>query len=205
MPTITGSTLVAKAQLIAQDTGFIRWTAAEWLTFLNDAQKAVVVMKPTAGVKVAVMALVVGTRQTLPADGVDFLEIWRNMGSGGTTPGLTPRRVSRAAMNAQLPTWQSAAPAAVVTSYMHDPEARRTFFVFPPADGTSQVEVEYVALPADLTSVGSVIGLEDVYALPMIDYMLYRAYLKDIEFVGNAERALFHLKQCEQQLGVKAA
>lgn len=203
MPTITGSSLVAKAQLIAQDVSAVRWTAAEWLSFLNDAQKAIVVMKPAASIKLVAQALVVGTRQTLPADGIDFLDIHRNMGSGGTTPGVTPRRVSRAAMNAQLPTWQSATPTNVVTNFMHEPELRKVFHVYPPADGTAQVEVEYVALPADLASVSDVITLEDVYALPMVDYMLYRAYLKDIEFVGNAERALFHLTQCENQLGVK--
>lgn len=205
MPTITGSTLVSKAQLIAQDVSYIRWTAAEWLTFINDAQKAIAVMKPAASMKLVSQALVAGTKQTLPSDGIQFIAIHRNMGVGGATPGLTPRRISREMLNAHLPTWQTTTATAVVTNYAAEPELRNRFWVYPPSDGTAQVEVEYTALPAELAAVGNTITLEDVYALPMIDYMLYRAYLKDIEFVGNAERALFHLKQCEQQLGVKVA
>ncbi len=205
MHTITGSTLVAKAQLVAQDVSGVRWTAAEWLSFVNDAQIGIVMMKPVASIKIASQPLAVGTKQSLPADGIDFLEITRNTGVGGLTPGLTPRRVSRDAMNAQLPTWQSVTPTAVVTNYMHDPEQREIFHVYPPSDGTAQVEVSYVAYPARLYAVGDTMTLDDMYEAPMLDYMLYRAYLKDIEFVGNAERALFHLKQCETQLGVKRA
>jgi hypothetical protein len=108
-------------------------------------------------------------------------------------------------MNAQNPSWHTDTATAVVTNFMADAELPLVFFVYPPADGTAQVEVEYVALPANLAAVGDVITLDDRYELPMIDYMLYRAYLKDIETASNAERAAFHLAQCHRQLGVKVA
>ena len=201
MPSITGATLIGKAKLIALDPANIRWTDAEWLSFLNDGQKALVVIKPRASVKVASQALVYGTKQTIPTDGIAFLEVTRNMGGNGTTPGLAPRPVERARLDAQMPTWNAATATAVVTNYMGDPADPRIFRVYPPSDASAQVEVEYVALPAELPTAASVISLENVYGVPLIDYMLYRAYLKDIEFSGNAERALFHLKQFESQLG----
>jgi len=36
------------------------------------------------------------------------------------------------------------------------------------------------------------INLDDTYANPLLDYMLYRAYSKDAEQAGNAQRAMAH-------------
>ena len=46
MATLSAKNLIDRAALVAQDTTFIRWTESEWLNWLNDAQREVVLIKP---------------------------------------------------------------------------------------------------------------------------------------------------------------
>lgn len=47
------------------------------------------------------------------------------------------------------------------------------------------------------------ITLDDVYANALLDYVLYRAYLKDAEYTANSERVNFFYKSFMQALGLK--
>ena len=49
-----------------------------------------------------------------------------------------------------------------------------------------------------------VIGIDDIYANALLDFILYRAYNKDAEFAGNATRAQIHMMAFASSLGVKS-
>jgi hypothetical protein len=63
------------------------------------------------------------------------------------------------------------------------------------------VELVYSSYPTDITepadgalytAVTGNISVPDIYANTLVDYVLYRAYTKDAEFAGNAQRATAH-------------
>ena len=64
--TLTGANLISRVQDTLQDTTGVRWIEAELLRYINDAQREVVNLKPDATATTANMALVVGTKQSLP-------------------------------------------------------------------------------------------------------------------------------------------
>ena len=205
MPTITATSIISKAQVLAQDTTAIRWPVVEWLGWLNDAQREIAIARPNSFTKIASVPMVVGTKQAIPSDGIMFLEYIRAMGAGGTTPGITARKVDRRLLDSQVPAWHTVTATAAPQHYVFDQMAPKSFYVYPPSTGSVQAEILYSASPTDVVAVGNTISVDDIYATVLLDYLLYRAYSKDSEFVGNAERALVYRKAFDSALGLKTA
>ena len=66
------------------------------------------------------------------------------------------------------------------------------------------IEIIYSIAPSDITySTTVTITLDDIYANAILDYMLYRAYQKDSEYAGNAERSMMHYQSFANGLGIK--
>jgi hypothetical protein len=67
------------------------------------------------------------------------------------------------------------------------------------------IEIIYSIAPSDITYSSSVtISLDDIYANAILDYMLYRAYQKDSEYAGNADRSMMHYSSFANALGMKS-
>ena len=84
-----------------------------------------------------------GTRQSLPPDGVQLLDVVRNL------PGRAVRIVMREILDAQLPDWHSDAATTVVKHFCYSEQNLKTFYVYPPNTGTGTVELVYSAAPQD--------------------------------------------------------
>ncbi len=205
MPTVTGTQILDKAETILQDTTNVRWPTAELLGWLNDGQREIVAFRPDAGNKIAQMSLVAGTKQSVPTDGYQLLDVVRNFDNAGTTAGRAVRKVPQELLDAQVPDWHAATPTTTVLHFTYDPRIPRTFYVYPPSTGTTKLEILYSAAPANLAAAGDVISIDDIYANVLLDYVLYRAYSKDFELTGNQERAQYHYAKFEASLGRKAA
>ena len=193
MATITVASVISKVQTILQDTTGIRWPDAELLGWINDGQREIVLYKPNAFVKNTAVKLSPGTKQLLPADGVQLIDVVRNMGTGGSTAGRAIRITIREILDSQVPGWHSSTPDAEVKHYvysMHDP---KTYYVYPPQPSASQnyVEIVYGAAPTEC-AIGGTITLDDIYQTILVDYCLYRAYSKDTEFAADQNRAKQH-------------
>lgn len=205
MGTILASKLIADAQLVLQDKNGVRWTPAELLSWLNAAQREIVIFKPTAFVKNLAVKLVAGTKQTLPADAVQFMDITRNMGVDGVTPGRAVRLVERETLDAARPGWHTDTASATVRHFIYNPLDPLTVYVYPPqpAAGQGYVEQVYGASPADVATANDPITLGNIYASAMTDYMLYRAFLKDSEY-ADANRAGTHRTAFNNAIAGKA-
>lgn len=190
MPTITAKTITSRASVLLQDTTNIRWPEAELLQWLNDGQREIVLYKPSAFSKTAVMQLVPGTKQNLPADGTTLIGITRNMGTTGTAPGNVIRMTTREVLDSQIPNWHTTAANATALHYTYSLAEPKTFYVYPPqpATGMNQVEVVYAGAPTDV-GINDVIRLDDLYMTALINYVMYRAYSKDAEFAANVQLA----------------
>lgn len=188
MGTITAQQVIDKAQIVLQDTTAVRWPEVELLGWLNDAQRAICSVLPELNAVTANITLVVGTRQALPTGGITLLKIVRNMGVGGSTVGTALRKVPQELLDSQVPDWHTQTAATALRHYVYDQRAPKVFYVYPPSVVSNTVEALYTAAPTDI-ALGTVITLDDVYANPLMDYVLYRAYSKDLEMAGNDSRA----------------
>lgn len=200
MGSITGTNIVDRARRVLQDqaSGGTRWLDAEMLDWLNDSQREIVILKPEASSVVTDVTLAAGTKQTIPATGVRLLSVIRNTG------GKSIRRVDRNVMDSENPDWHTDTANNTVDHYIFDEDAPTVFYVYPPQSGTpGQIEINYSASPTDLSALGDTIYLPDVYANAMLDYVLYRAYMKDTEYAGNLQRASSHYNAFFTSLGQK--
>jgi hypothetical protein len=191
MATVTAASVIDKAQVILQDTTGIRWPDDELLGWLNDGQREIVLYKPNAFVRNTSVQMTTGTKQGLPADGVQLLDVVRNMGTNGSTPGRAVRITIREILDSQIPNWHTEAPANEVKHYMYSMLDPKNFYVYPPNTGQGHVELIYGAAPTEAT-LQSTITLDDIYQTILMDYILYRAYSKDTEFAADVNRASSH-------------
>lgn len=125
------------------------------------------------------------------------------MGSDGITPGTAVREVARGQMDTILSTWHAAASSPTTLHYIFDPRMPKRFYVYPPSQAGQRLEILYAANPTDVTA-GQPIWLDDIYAEPLLDALLYRAYSKDAEIPEAAARAVAHRQAMENALGLKA-
>lgn len=200
------ASLLSKATILLQDSGNVRWSQDELLSWLNEGQRALVVMKPNAYVKVEPVQLAAGTKQTLPVDAIVLLDIPRNMGTTGTTVGAPVRATSREFLDVHVPTWHSATASATVKHFMYSLREPRVFYVYPPqpTSGRGYVDLYYSAIPPNSEAAGN-LQMDDQYAHPLLNYIMFRAYSKDAEFAANAQLAASYYQQFVQLVGGNVA
>ncbi|MAO23312.1 MAG: hypothetical protein CMJ25_21375 [Phycisphaerae bacterium] len=200
---VTVQSVVDRIQTTLQDTTGIRWpVTGELVLWVNDAQREIALLKPDASAANETVALVAGTKQSIPTAGNRLLRVVRNMSSAdaSATGGRSVRLVSREVLDAQTPLWHDptvtgdAAHAAVVKHYVYDESNPRNFYVYPGVTSGAFLEIIYSSNPLSVGLTGARTDLEvpDIYGNAVVDYALFRAYTKDAEYAGNAQRASTH-------------
>jgi len=188
MGTITTQAILVQCGQQLQDIGADRWTEDMLLGFLSEAQRAVVLLKPSAYVVNASVKLVAGTRQSLPAAAVQLLDVVRNMGANSATPGRAVRRIEREILDTQVPGWHKARAAAEIKHFASDVTNLKNFYVYPPANGATYIEAVYSTTPPNATS-GGVIALDDIYQPALVNYTMYRAMQIEADYAADPARA----------------
>ena len=213
--TIQASAIVRRATDVIMDNTSVRWPANELVRWLNDAQREIIVMRKDAINRTTTVTLVAGTRQNLDAMSLSpapsaLIEITRNMAAASQKKAV--RLVPRQLLDSQIPGWHGIPGTIDVLHYMFDPRDPKTFYVYPPALASAQLEVMYSGIPTDLaepaagaifSNVVGVLSVPDIYANAILDYVLYRAYSKDSEFAGNSARAQNHYAAFGNSLGME--
>lgn len=205
---ISAQSVIRRCVETLQDNTSIRWPVAELVRYLNDGQREVALYRPDSMGTSTTVTCVTGTKQSLPANGAKLIEVVRNSGASKKAVRLTNREI----LDAQLPGWHNVTPTSEVLHYMYDPRDPRVFYVYPPATTSAQLDLVYAAYPTDITepadgalytAVTGNIGLPDIHANALQDYILYRAYTKDSEYAGNTARAQAHYAAFANALGVE--
>lgn len=198
---MTVDELLGKASELLQDVGRVRWSQDELLGWLNLGRLAAVTLKPNMHTEVRLLALVKGTRQALPADANVLMSVVRNMGTDGTKPGFAPRFIEREVMDSQNPNWHSDPANATVLHYTFDNRDPKGFYVYPPQPTTpGKVELLLGTLPPAMTADGD-FCFDDVYAPALIDYVVSRAYMRDVEDGNGPPLAVAYMQSFTTQLG----
>lgn len=200
---VLASTIIDKAAKQLLDPSNLKWSRAELLSWLNDGLRQIVIMQPTATNTPVVVQLASGTRQTLPAGGWLLLNIYRNMGTTGTTPGRAVRIISRELLDGFSPNWHSETASTVTKHYIYDLQDQAAFYVYPPSTGTNFIELNYSLQPTDLTE-SQPIPMFDVYQMPLTDYILYRACNKQVDYAPGPQVGQGYLATFMAAINVKA-
>lgn len=203
---LTPNNLFERASDILQDAGNVRWTVAELLRHLNDGRRELAIYRPDIYSEIASVALVAGTKQSIPSDGNKFMDAIRNLTSSDA-PGNAVRIVEREIIDSQQPDWHTSTASSVVQHFMFDERSPKIFYVYPPALGTGhKLEIVYGKSPVDITtsdlSSTSVLQKEDIYVGALLDFMLFKAYGKDSEYAGNLQRANAHYQLFAYAIGI---
>jgi hypothetical protein len=201
--------VIERAQTILQDVLKVRWSESELLWWFNDGRREMAMALPAEFSQRVNLTLAVGTLQTLPADCYRFYRLSANLlDASPRVAGKAVTLVEQRMLDAMNPNWADGVAypfGKEVLHYTYDEAEPGIFYVFPGNDGTGMVEATISALPADVAGLDVPIGVRDIYANAMVDYLLYRAYAKDTDEPANAQRSSAHYAGFMNAIGGKAA
>lgn len=185
------------------DPDGVTWPNAALIVAYNQAMRLLILKRPDASAKIQTLTLKKGSRQFIPDDGVCLLRVVRNIKPDDSI-GDAIRPVSMAALDSMYPGWHNA-KAAVVEEFCSDPRSPKHFYVYPaPAtDDVVRIDVEYAAMPPDLTSatLDDELPFDSVYDQPLIEFMLYKLLSGDN---AQGQSSGVHLKTALDLIDVKS-
>ena len=196
------SDIISRARAVLVDSDGSRWPDSELLGWINDGQRAIALVRPDAAVADTAVTLIAGTKQSIPANGLRLLDVMRNMNPDGSG-GRSVRAVDRDILDTQDFNWHSTTPAQVIKNFVYDNRNPKVFYVYPPATTEAVLEIIYSRNPTDCSASGSALDVADIYADPLLNYVLYRAYSKDAEFAANSQLSATYLTVFNSMLGLK--
>lgn len=205
MATTRVTTILKHAQTILLDRTGTRWPMQELLGWLNMGQLSIVGHRPDALSVSEPFAAKQGTYQELPAEGLRLIDIPRNEGASKRPIRAIPRHV----LDDQHVDWHDESSLAnAVDHFTYDDRSPKCFYLYPaPAEGVTVRLVYSVAPPAiaiaNFETDNATISIDDTYANPLLDFVLFRAYSKDATYAGNAERAAMAMNSYNNALGIK--
>lgn len=218
---VTAAEIFIRAASILQDDTHVRWPLKEMVRWLNDAMREVVLQAPNANARTVIMALQAGTYQTISNTDLALLRVVRNTKSSNSTVragGRAIRVINREILDSQHPDWHDTditPPTDIVKHATFDIADPKVFYVYPPNTGNGFVEIsvssEPTAIPLgspdpeDIDAYNSAISLPDIYANAILDYVVYRAYMKDAQFAGSSPRGAAHYQQFANSMQMKVS
>ena len=170
----------------------VRWGDAELIRWINDSRMALLTRRPNSCSKISNFTLVDGTQQAIPSDGVELIDIVRNMGMDGATVGKSIRRTDRQNIDDSDMNWHAGTPSASISQFTFDDRLVKTFFVYPPAIAGTQILGVYAAIPAQVSALTDTLGIDLENMDAVVNYVCYRAKSKDSEYANAAEAAAFY-------------
>lgn len=136
-------------RIVPPATDGAQWKNQELLAHVNRGIATTCDFDNRAAVQNASYQLVPGTKQTLPGDAIALEHVTRNMGTDGETPGRAITTISEEDMTACRPGWHMDLPGKIVRHIIGNPGDPRRYYIWPPSDGTSYVEIQYPQVPDD--------------------------------------------------------
>lgn len=183
MATVKVSELITRAKTLAQDVDYVQWTLEEWLGWYAECILTISGLRPDAYVETRTLRLKAGSHQKVPDDAFKLLDIICN-----TESGRAMRPIERELLYQQYPSW----PVEKGTEphyFTLESLTPREFYVFPAAKEGHEIQAVLSLAPPKPKSENDIIAVDDWYAPAIVDYLLYRAYLKNAEFSNDLARA----------------
>lgn len=195
---VTAADILDQAANDLNDSAHAYWTEDELLAYLNDGQRAAVLLKPEVNPDVMDLMLVSGSRQTLNKTETEevylLLDIncFKDADDGDPQGIITP--VERKDLDNITPRWRQVdssmtmPPENLQGNFVYDVRNRNTFYLYPSYSDWNgwHVEIVYAKTPQDITSFSGNLTLDDIYAPALLAYVMHRARAKDVSIEGQS-------------------
>lgn len=180
-----------------------RWSNNELVDWAGEFYQFAASISPGEFSEIRQLSCVVGTMQQAPADMVQIIDVTRNLDGSKMPIVATTKNV----LDSTRRGWHSEVPSNSQEVFVLDERYPRQFFVWPPAQAGSLIEIAGVVVPEKHSTTDYTVGTakvkcSDRLVPPMVDYILFRAYSKDADFAGNANRANSHYTTCINALQI---
>lgn len=204
--TTSATSFISEVQTELQDASATRWSVAELVAYLNEANLLTVTHRPDTNAVAHTFAAAAGALQTIPATAIALVDVDCNH----VTPFAEVTRVAKEQLDSLNLKWQSMTQVAIAKHYTYDPLTPRVFYVYPPMIAGTELDIMTADYPALVPSTPSGnLPLPDWTVPALKAYVKYKAWSKDAEVAGNAAlaSAAFGLYQTllGLQLGAVAA
>lgn len=180
------------------DSSAYRWSDLDLKRYIDDAVRLILIKRPDANTQTTTLQVVVGAKQTLSDSHEKLIDVISNVSGRAVTI------IDQSVLDAFSPGWRNSTESDATKHYMFDPRSSREYWVYPPMKTTGGTLTAKVSLKhSNLAENGSTVGLRDTYLEHVVCFVLYKAYVRDMEFAGNAELAASYLALFNGMLGDK--
>lgn len=176
---------------ILNDVDMIRYPHSERIDWMNEAIVAIANRQPESQTVTAYLQLDSGSKQTLPEGGVKVLEVRNNLAGGGEE-GQAITQTTLTEMDAAAPGWRTGTRKDVVRQFMFDDRDPKQFWVWPPVNGGTIIDIAYLRLPPRITESDPYLPIPDEFAEAVLNFVAYRCTLKDSEYANGNTAAGFY-------------
>ena len=199
------SDVITRARNILNDAdaSLYRWSDAEFLDAVNDAQGIIAVYRPDAFPLDTVATLVAGSKQSIPTGCYRLLDVVCNIAADGTTPGRAIRPTDRDTLDAFDPYWRNGTKRSEVKNFVYDERNPNVFYVNPPVNAGVKAQLLCAKRPTALTATSQDLAIADSYFEAVFLFAMFRAYAKEADYGGNATLASSYLSMFASLLGIK--
>lgn len=191
---LTAQHVINRVRAVVNDTTAVRWLDAELLAWVNDGRRELAAYLPGVFSQTAnvLHTLAAGCYQTLAfTNAFAITSVTHNVNSDGSA-GEAIRQTSRDTLDTYKAGWL-ADEGSSVQNWVPDIINPIGFFVYPAVVGGKVLVVARVT-PAELATVSEVALPFDQYLVPLVNYVLHRAYAKDAEVAQNANLSAAYLQ-----------
>ncbi|MEB6663834.1 hypothetical protein MXL91_20430 [Achromobacter ruhlandii] len=192
--------VITRARTILQDDGAVYWDDTELPMWLSDGRLEAYRLRPDLYEVSEDFACAEGARQALPGGARMLFDVPRNV-SAPRQRAITV--ADAAALGRVRPNWRSQSKAQEIRHFLYDERSPGQFDVYPPARAGVVIELSYAKPPEAVTKDDGdkELAEEGAYAPALVDYILYRAFLKEADTVpAFHQRAAQHLAACQSTL-----
>lgn len=206
---VTYQSIIDQAETLLQDEDsdqtVRRWKEAELLLWLKYGEREVAKLKADSYPVTETVSLSAGSKQSIPSDAHQLLDVLCNMGTDGSTRGDVVSVVQKKYMNAINPGWMADTANKTVTHVIYDTKRDpRSFWVYPQSPGTNYLEIMSAKLPQNSSKVISDnIMIPDEYDFALIHFVVAMAFMKDTDIPQSAARSQAHMNIFLTLLGKK--
>lgn len=195
----TISYIIGKVNDQLVDDGFVRWPKEKLMTYFNDAQRAIVIIRPDSHVTETEFSCAAGTKQTLPDEALRLVDVRSN------EMGYAIINRDKSEITELYPKWYGTTGEDEPEAFIYDERQPKTFFLFPGVPAALKVEVVYSSTPP-VRAIGGIdakADLDNVYSNAIVEYMLYMAHSKDFEH-SELAKAQNHFQMFNALMGLKS-
>ncbi len=193
--------ILSRVRQLLQDDD-TRWTNNDLLNCFNEAQIAVVQNRPDTYSQVTTFECQNTARQTVPAAAYRLMDIIDNLSTGRAVT-----KTTRATLDSMVANWSTTA-GSEVEQFIYDEKSPGVFYVYPVPAANHQIHILISRTPTpvaitDFDNDATQMELDTVWLNPVINYMMFRAYMMDGETEGNLMQAQSYLKMFANDLQLK--